>query len=127
MEAQQLADLENGSTDHNNTDVEHAAAASIITTTGLSSVNTSSSAPDLSDDELVALKLKDKNDNSDFSPTLTLPKGKVNEYNFEECMKSSRPIAPVPSVSIRHTFRDKGAPEGTAAHQVLETSSKFNY
>ena len=127
MEAQRQADLQNGSTDQNNSDVKHAATASITTTTRLLSINTFCSTLDLSDDELVALKLKDKNDNSDFSPTLTLPKGKVNEYNFEECMKSSRPIAPVPSVSIRHTFRDKGAPEGTAAHQVLETSSKFNY
>ena len=53
MEAQRQADLGLGSADHNNTDVEHAATAS-ITTTGLSSVNTSSSAPDLSDDEFVA-------------------------------------------------------------------------
>ena len=53
MEAQWLADLEQGSTDQDNTDIEHAAAAS-ITTTGLSSINTSSSAPDLSDDEFVA-------------------------------------------------------------------------
>ena len=126
MEAQQLADLENGSTDHNNTDVEHAAAASIITTTGLSSVNTSSSAPDLSDDELVALKLKEKNDTSDFATMLTLPKGKVNKNNFEECMKSSRHIAPIPSGFIKQMFRDKDAPEGTAAHQVLETSSNRN-
>ena len=127
MEAQQLADIENGSTDQNNPDVEHAAAASITTTTDLSSVNTSNTAPDLSDDELVALQLKDKNDTSDFAPTLTLPKGKVNQNNFEECMKSSKPISPIPSGSIEQMFRDKDAPEGTAAHQVLETSSKFNY
>ena len=51
-------------------------------------ISTSSSAPDLSDDKLVALKLKDKNDNSDFAPTLTQLKGKVKKNNFEECMKS---------------------------------------
>lgn len=51
MEAQQLADLEQDSTDQNNSDVKHA-AATFITTTGLSSVNTSSAAPDLSDDDL---------------------------------------------------------------------------
>ena len=78
MEAQRLADLEQSLIDHNNTDVEPTAAAS-ITTTGLSSVNTSSSTPDLSDDELVAFKLKDKNDTSDFATTLTLPKEMVNK------------------------------------------------
>ena len=115
MEAKRLADLGQGSTDNEDTDVIHAAAAS-ITTAGLSSVNTSNFAPDLSNNELVTLKLKDKNDNSDFAPTLTLPKGKVNENNFEECMKSSRPIASIPSGSIGQMFRDKGTPEGTAAH-----------
>ena len=81
----------------------------------------------MSDHELVALQLKDKNDTSDFAPTSTIPKGKIHENNFEECMKSSRPISHIPSGSIEQMFRDKGAPEGTAAHQVLETSSKFNY
>ena len=99
MEAKRLADLGQGSADNKDTDVTHAAAAS-ITTIGLSSVNTSSSTPDLSNDELVALKLKDKNDHSDFALTLTLPKRKVNENNFEECMKSSKPIATIPSGSI---------------------------
>ena len=65
METQRLADLENGSIEKNNSDVEHAAAAAITTTTGLSSVNTSNAALDLTDDEWVALKLKDKNDTSD--------------------------------------------------------------
>ena len=105
MEAKQLADFGKDFTDNKDTDVTHAAAAS-ITTTGLSSVNTSSSAPDLFDDELVALKLKDKNENSDFAPTLTLPKSKVNETNFEECMKSSKPIAPIQSGSIEQMFCD---------------------
>ena len=106
--------------------IEHAPAAS-ITTTGLSSVHVNSPAPNLSDDELVTLQLKDKNPNNDFASMLTLPKGKVNENNFEECMKSSKPIAPIPSGSIEQMFCDKGPPEGTAAHQVLKTSSKFNY
>ena len=39
--------------------------------------------PDLSNDELVALQLKDTNKNSDFAPCLKLLKGKVNENNFE--------------------------------------------
>ena len=61
MKAQRLADIENGSIDQHNPDVEHAAAASITTTTNLSSVNTSNATPDLSDGELVPLHLKDKN------------------------------------------------------------------
>ena len=101
MEAKRLADLE----EHSN--IEHAPAAS-ITTIGLSSVHVNSPAPNLSDDELVTLKLKDKNPNNDFAPMLTLSKGKVNENNFEECMKSSEPIAPIPSGSIEQMFRDKG-------------------
>lgn len=106
--------------------IEHTLATS-ITTTSLSSIHVNSPAPDLSDDELVTLKLKDKNPNNDFAPMLTLPKGKVNENNSEECIKSSKPIAPIPSRSIEQMLRDKGPPEGTAAQQVLETSSKFNY
>ena len=124
MEAKWLADLGKDPTDTKNTDVIHDAAAS-VSTTGLSSVNTSNSAPDLSNDELVALQLKDKNENnSEFTLVLKLPIGKVSKNNFEECKKSSKPIAPIPSSSI---FRDKGAPEGTITHHVLETSSKFNY
>ena len=61
----------------------------------VSVVNISTSVPDLSNGELVALQLKDKNKNSDFAPGLKLPKGKVNKNNFEECMKSSKPIAPI--------------------------------
>ena len=34
-------------------------------------------------------------------------------------MKSSKPIAPIPSGSIEQMFRDKGLPEGTAAHQFF--------
>ena len=100
MEAKQLADLGQDSTDNNeNTDVSHAAAAS-VTSTGLSSVNTFNSTLDLSNDELLALKLKNKNEISDFAPLLKLPKGKVNKNNFEECMKWSKPIASIPSGSI---------------------------
>ena len=106
--------------------IEHAPAAS-VTTTDLSSVYVNSPDPDLSDDKLVTLQLKDQNPNNDFAPMLTLPKGKVNENNFEECMKSSKPIAPIPSGSIEQMFNDKGPPEGTTAHQVLETRSRFNY
>ena len=106
--------------------VEHAPAAS-ITTTGISSVHVNDPPPNLSDDELVTLQLKDQNPNNDFAPMLTLPKGKVNENNFEECMKSSNPITPIPSGSIEQMFCDKGPPEGTAAHHVLETRSRFNY
>ena len=58
MQAQRLADTENGLTDQNNPDIKHAAAASTTITTDLSSVYTSNVAPDLSDDELVALQLK---------------------------------------------------------------------
>ena len=60
METQRLADIKNSLADQNNPDVEHVAAAPITITTNLSSKNTSNNAPDLSDDELVALQLKDK-------------------------------------------------------------------
>ena len=60
MEAKRLADLGKDSTDNKDTDVTYTAAAS-ITTTGLSSVNTSNSAPGSFHDELVAFKLKEKN------------------------------------------------------------------
>ena len=124
MEAAQRIDRGDNTTKE--ADVTHAAAAT-VTTSGLSSINTSNSAPDLSDDELVALQLKDKNENNDFAPVLKRPKGKVNKNNFEECMKSSKPIAPIPSGFIEQMFCDKGTPKGTIAHQVLETNSKFNY
>ena len=89
--------------------VEHAPAAS-ITTTSISLVQVNDPAPDLSENELVTLQLKEQNRNSDFAPMLTLPKGRVNENNFEECMKSSKPIAPIPSGSIEQMFNDKGPP-----------------
>ena len=81
MEAKRLTDLAN-----NSTDVKHAPASS-VTTTGISSVHTNSPALELSDDELVTLKLKDKNTKNDFTPMITLPKVKVNKNNFKECMK----------------------------------------
>ena len=111
---------------NNNANVTHATAAS-ITTTGLYSVNTLPSAPDLPDDELVALHLKDTNKNNDFAPYLILPKDKVNKNNIEEYMKSSKSIKLIPSGSIKQMFCDKGPPEGTVVHQVVETQLKFNY
>ena len=78
MEAKRLVDLEEGFTSNNVADVKHAPAASIITT-GLSSVHVNSPAPDLSDNELVTLQLKDKKPNNNFAPMLTLPKGKVKK------------------------------------------------
>ena len=69
----------------------------------------------------------DKNENSNCVLELKLPKGKVNKNNFEECMKLSKPIAPIPSGSIKHKFCDKGPFKRTLAHQVIETQSKFNY
>ena len=44
----------------------------------------------------------------------------------QECMKSSKPIAPIPFGLIEQLFCNKGPPERTTAHQVLETQSKFN-
>ena len=83
IDATSNIDCDNDSANANaNDDVTYAAVASVITT-GLSSVNTSTSAPDLSDDEFVTLKLKNKNKNSDFAPGLKLPKGKINENSFE--------------------------------------------
>ena len=64
-----------------NQNVEHAPAAS-ITTTNASSVQVKDPTPDLSDDELVSLQLKEQNRNSDFAPMLTLPKGKVNKKHL---------------------------------------------
>ena len=82
-----LTKIDRGDNTSNNTtkeaDVTHTAAAT-VTTSGLSSVNTSDSAPEISDDELVALQLKYKNENNNFVPVLKLPKGKVNKNNFEE-------------------------------------------
>ena len=66
-------------------DVTHAAVASIAAV-DQSSINTSVSAPDLSDDKLVALQLKDTIKNNSFAPCLKLPKGKVNKNNFEAGM-----------------------------------------
>ena len=53
MEAKQLVDLGKDSTDNENTYGIYA-AASYNATRGLSSINTSNSAPDLFDDELFA-------------------------------------------------------------------------
>ena len=75
----------------------------------------------------ITLGLKDKNENNDFAPILKLLKGEVNKNNFEECIKSSKPIAPIPSGSIKQMFCDTDAPKRTIDHQVLETSSKFSY
>ena len=104
MEAKRLADLGQESIDNEDTNVAHVLAAS-ITTTNLFPLQVNSSAPDLSDDELVTLKLKEKNESNDSAPMLTLPKGKVNENDFEECMKSSKPIAPIPSGSTEQMFQ----------------------
>ena len=110
---------------NNNDDITHAPAAS-VTTTVQPPGNLFEPAPDLSDDELVNLQLKDNNDNNDYAFIPKLPKGKVNKNNFEDCMKSSKPISPIPSGSIDQMFKDKGPPEGTAAHQVLETNRGFS-
>ena len=120
-------DVASDQPDSSPTTNENADATSSIASTGLSSIDISTASSNLSDDELVALQLKDTNENHDFTSYIKIPKGKVNESNFEQCMKSSKPIAPIPSGSIEQMFRDKGPPEGTAAHQVLETQSKFNY
>ena len=80
---------------------------SITTTTELSSINTSNAAPDLSDNELVAIQLKIKNDTSDFAPTLTLPKAKVNKNNFGEYKKSSKPISPIHLALLNRCFEIK--------------------
>ena len=60
MKAEQRIDCGNDTTKNGNTDVAHAATATSVTTTGLSSVNTSNSSPNLPGDELVALWLKDR-------------------------------------------------------------------
>ena len=56
----------NDNNDNANKNVTHAAVAS-VTTSGLSSVNKFTSAPDLSDDEFVVLQLRGKNEKSDFA------------------------------------------------------------
>ena len=58
MDAANNINCGNNNANDDNVNVTHAAATS-ITTTRLYSVNTSTSTPDLSDDELVALQLKD--------------------------------------------------------------------
>lgn len=84
MDAANKIDRGDDNNDNANTDVTHAAATSIITS-GLYSVNKFTSVPDLSDDELVTLQLKNKKKNSNFVLVLKFPKGKRNENNFEEC------------------------------------------
>ena len=82
MNAANNIDRGNNNTDDGNAHITHAAAAS-VTTSGLSFVSTSTSVPDLSDDELVALQLKDKKENSNFVPSLKFPKGKVNKTTLK--------------------------------------------
>ena len=85
MEAAQRIDRGNNTSNNTNkeADVAHTAAAVTVTTSGLSSINTSNSAPYLSDDELVSLQLKGKNENNDFAPVLKLPKGNVNKKTLK--------------------------------------------
>ena len=71
-------------TDNGNTDVAHAAAATSVTISGLSFVNTSISAPDLSYNKLVSFQLKDMNENSDYPLVLQLLEGNLNGDSFEE-------------------------------------------
>ena len=85
--------------------IEHATVA-FITIIGLSTIQMNSPAPELSDDKLFTLQLKDKNLNIDFAPIMTLLKGKVNTNNFEDCMQSSKSIGPIPSGSINGIFLD---------------------
>ena len=88
MDIADKINYENDTTTDGNADFTHVSATS-ITTTRLFSVNTSTSAPDLVDNELVTLQLKDKNKHGDYATSLKLPKGKVNKDNFVECRKSN--------------------------------------
>jgi hypothetical protein len=46
---------------------------------------------------------------------------------FQDYMKSSKPIAPIPADSIEQLFKDVGPPENTAAHKALESTRGFSY
>ena len=112
--------------DNDSANVTHVATA-CVTTNELFTVNTLPSAPDLFNDELVALQLKDTNENNYFAPYQKPPKGKVNANNFEKRKKSSKSIAPIPSGSIKKMFYNKSQTKRTAAHQIFNTQLKFNY
>ena len=53
---------------------------------------------DLDKDDLVALQLLKVDEPSEIA--IQLPKEKVNKNNFEQCMKSSKPISPIPAGSL---------------------------
>jgi hypothetical protein len=46
---------------------------------------------------------------------------------FQDCMKSSKPIAPIPADYIEQIFKDVSPPENTAAHKALESTRGFSY
>ena len=48
------------------------------------------------------------NEPSNIATNIQLPKEKINENNFEECMKSSKRIFPIPAGSIGQMFNDTG-------------------
>ena len=77
MEAENKIDHDDDTTENGDIDDTHASTNS-VTTSVLSSVDTFTSVPEFSNGELVALQLKDRNKNSDFTPILKLPKGKIN-------------------------------------------------
>jgi hypothetical protein len=46
---------------------------------------------------------------------------------FQDCMSSSKPIAPIPADCIEQLFKDVGTLENTAAHKALESTRGFSY
>jgi hypothetical protein len=46
---------------------------------------------------------------------------------FQDCMKSSKPIAPIPADCIEQLFKDASPPGNTAAHKALECIKSFSY
>ena len=56
----------------------------------------------------------------------TVPKSKSKKI-FEDCMKSNRPIAPLPTDCIEQMYKEKGPMENTVEHRVLEKMKGFAY
>jgi hypothetical protein len=45
----------------------------------------------------------------------------------QDCMESSKPIAPIPADCIEQLFKDVGPPENTTAHKALQSTQGFSY
>ena len=56
----------------------------------------------------------------------TVPKSKTKKI-FKDCMRSSLPIAPLPTDCMEQMYKEKGPMENTVEHRVLEKLKGFAY